>query len=98
MTPEQAKLDKRRNVLLQCVGASKTVEPQIIRGRIEKGIYMICSDGFRHELTPEEMLETLAPINLVNKKSMRGNAQYLIEKVKSRREKDNISVILVKVY
>ena len=96
MTPEEAKTDKRRNVLLQCVGASKIIEPDIIRGRTQKGIYMLCSDGFRHELTNEEILENFAPINMVNKKAMHGNAQYLIEKVKSRREKDNISVLLIK--
>ncbi|MCD8047340.1 MAG: protein phosphatase 2C domain-containing protein, partial [Clostridiales bacterium] len=28
MTPQQARTDKRRNLLLQCVGASRVVEPQ----------------------------------------------------------------------
>lgn len=96
MTPEEAKVDKRRNVLLQCIGASRNIEPEIIHGRTERGIYMLCSDGFRHELTNNEMLETLAPIHLINKKAMHGNAQYLIERVKSRRERDNISVVLIK--
>ena len=45
MTPEQAKTDKRRNLLLQCVGASKTVEPQLICGKTEPGTYLLCSDG-----------------------------------------------------
>lgn len=96
MTPEQAKTDKRRNMLLQCVGASRTVEPQIICGRTERGAYMLCSDGFRHEITDAEMYESLNPINLMNKNAMHSNAKYLIEQVKARRERDNISVILVK--
>ena len=37
ITLEQAKTDKRRNLLLQCIGASKTVEPQIIIGNADKG-------------------------------------------------------------
>lgn len=96
ITPEQAKTDKRRNLLLQCVGASKTVEPQVVYGQAEKGAYMICSDGFRHEIDEDEMYESLNPINLMNKDAMHNNARYLIEQVKKRGEKDNISVVLIK--
>lgn len=96
MTLEQAKTDKRRNLLLQCVGASEVVEPQVLCGKTETGAYMLCSDGFRHEITEDEMYESLNPINLMNKQAMHNNAKYLIEQVKSRKEKDNISVILVK--
>lgn len=96
MTEEQAKTDKRRNLLLQCVGASKNVDPQVICGATEKGAYMICSDGFRHEVTPGEIYESLNPINFMNENAMHSNAKYLIELVKSRQEKDNISVVLIK--
>lgn len=96
MTPEQARTDKRRNLLLQCVGASKVVEPEILYGMTDRGAYMICSDGFRHEITESEMYESLNPINFMNKNAMHSNARYLIELVKSRRERDNISVVLIK--
>lgn len=96
MTPEQAKTDKRRNLLLQCVGASKVVEPQVTCGKAEKGAYMLCSDGFRHEITESEIYESLNPINLMNKDAMHNNAKYLIEQNKNREEKDNISVLLIK--
>lgn len=96
MTLEQAKTDKRRNLLLQCVGASKVVEPQIICGNAEKGAYMLCSDGFRHEISEAEIYESLNPVNLMNKDAMHNNARYLIEQNKSRKEKDNISVLLIK--
>lgn len=96
MTLEQALQDKRRNMLLQCVGASNIVEPQVLTGKTVKGAYMLCSDGFRHEITEREMYESLNPINLMNKKAMHSNAKYLIEQVKSRQEKDNISVVLIR--
>lgn len=96
ITLEQAKTDKRRNLLLQCIGASKVVEPQIICGKTEKGAYMLCSDGFRHEITEAEIYESLNPINLMNKDAMHNNAKYLIEQNKNREEKDNISVLLIK--
>ena len=97
MTPEQAKVDKRRNLLLQCVGASKVVDPQVICGAIEKGAYMLCSDGFRHEISEAEIYESFNPINLMNKNAMHNNSKYLIEQVKMRGERDNISVLLIKV-
>lgn len=97
MTLEQAKSDKRRNMLLQCIGASETLEPETNVGKASKGAYMLCSDGFRHEISDKEIYESLNPMNFVNKEAMHSNAKYLIELVKQRNEKDNISVILVKV-
>lgn len=96
MTREQAKSDKRRNLLLQCVGASDVVEPQILCGRAGKGAYMLCSDGFRHEITEAEIYESLNPVNLMNQNAMHSNVRYLIEQVKRRGEKDNISAVLIK--
>ncbi len=97
MTIEEAKTDTRRNMLLQCVGASKMVSPQIIKGRIEKGAYMLCSDGFRHEITKDEMFKSLNPEKLQNKEAMHTSSLYLINLVKLRDERDNISVVLIKV-
>ena len=57
---------------------------------------MLCSDRFRHEITEAEIYESLNPINFMNKNAMHNNAKYLIEQVKSRQERDNISVILIK--
>lgn len=97
MTLEQAKVDKRRNMLLQCVGASNVVNPEVFCGKTTQGAYMICSDGFRHEISEKEIYESLNPSNLVNKKAMHSNCRYLIDQVKRRNEKDNISVLLIKV-
>ena len=96
ITLEQAQIDKRRNLLLQCIGASKAVDPQVIIGKTEKGAYMLCSDGFRHEITESKKYESLNPINLMNKDAMHNNARYLIDQAKRREEKDNISVVLIK--
>lgn len=96
MTPEQAKTDKRRNMLLQCVGASDVVEPAVFTGQATQGTYMLCSDGFRHVNTPEEIYGAFNSAGLVNKDVMHRNAVHLIEQAKSRNERDNISVLLVK--
>ncbi len=96
LTAEQAKTDKRRNILLQCVGASRVVEPDIITGKVKKGVYLLCSDGFRHEISDREIYDYMNPAQLTDAAKMKSNARYLIETVKSRNEKDNISVIAIK--
>ena len=96
MTPEQAKRDKRRNLLLQCVGASKNMEPDILYGTAQRGSYLLCSDGFRHEISETEIFGALNPGKLTDKNTMHSHAKYLIEQVKARNERDNISVIVIK--
>lgn len=98
MTPQQANTDKRRNILLQCVGASEYMEPEYDTGKIATGqVYMLCSDGFRHIITEDEMYERLCPDELKTEKDMLENAAYLTELNKKRKEEDNISVALIKV-
>ena len=74
ITAEQAKTDPRRNVLLQCVGASRYVEPDFIRGSaVTNQCYMLCSDGFRHFVESEEFLKILSPENNDSKESIKRN-------------------------
>lgn len=99
ITPAQAEVDPRRSVLLQCVGASNVVFPDMFFGETKKDtVYMLCSDGFRHEVTPQEIFETFHPSVLVDSDIMKNNAQYLIEVNKKRQETDNISVVLVRTF
>lgn len=97
MTVEEAERDPRRNMLLQCVGASKTVEPDYIEGTANSNeCYMLCSDGFRHVVTAEEIKNGFAPSVNNSEDVMKGNIVKLIELNKERNESDNISAILVK--
>ncbi len=98
LTKEQAENDPRRNVLLQCIGASRIVEPEFFFGEVKSGeCYMLCSDGFRHVVTDEEIQEGFAPHNNCEESSMKENIVRLIELNKTRGETDNISAILIKV-
>lgn len=97
MTPEQAKTDSRKNVLLQCVGASKEIIPEFVSGVVvENEVFMLCSDGFRHEVTEEEMYGVLAPQCLTSEMVMKKSLVDIIELNKTRAEKDNITAILFK--
>lgn len=98
MTSAQAKTDKRKNMLLQCVGASDRVEPEVLMGECLEGAFLLCSDGFRHEVSEKEMLNICAPKKLIDKKDMSQKLKSLIEINKSRQETDNISAILIKIF
>ncbi len=99
MTAAQAKTDPRRNVLLQCIGASDTVDPDFFTGPTKKdGVYLLCSDGFRHEITPEEIASTLCPTDMVSEELMEQRLLRLIELNKARHERDNISVVAIRTY
>ena len=97
MTLEQAKLDSRRNMLLQCVGASKVVEPEISFGEVPgESVFVLCSDGFWHVWEEQELYEALKPDCILEEKKTEKILTEMVETVKSRNEKDNITVIVLK--
>ena len=99
MTPEEARKDSRRNVLLQCVGASDFINPEFLTGQMaENAVYMLCSDGFRHVITPEEIFDRLNPENMQDEETMRQQLVYLTDLNKYRREDDNISAAAIRIY
>lgn len=99
MTPEEAKKDPQRNVLLQCIGASPYIEPDFFVGNVASGeVYMLCSDGFRHVISDEEFYEKLNAAVLTDERVIKANLEYLTELNKYRREEDNISAIAIKTY
>lgn len=99
MTADEAEQDSRRNVLLQCVGASDEVYPDMFFGDVaHDAVYMLCSDGFRHEISAEEIFGQLQPGVLFDEYTMQRHAVSLIELNKQRQERDNISVALVRTF
>ena len=97
MTPAEAARDPQRNVLLQCIGASRKVIPDFTYGKTEKdAVYMLCSDGFRHCITPKEIHDAFQPSVLKNKDVMEKQMKHLTQLNKERKEDDNISCILIR--
>lgn len=87
----------QRNVLLQCIGASNFIEPDFFSGEFgQNQVFMLCSDGFRHIISETEIYDNLNPFVLENEQIMHDRAVYLTELNKSRQERDNITVALVK--
>lgn len=98
MTIEEAKKDNRRNVLLQCIGVNEFFEPQYENGRLAHGTaLLLCSDGFRHMLSEDEISESLNPHKNLDEAQVKEKLREMIEWNKQRMETDNISAIYIKL-
>lgn len=96
--PARAEEDARGSVLLQCVGASSQIDPQFLQGKIrENAVYLLCSDGFRHKISAEEMRQGFSPEAMTDEMVMERKCSYFTELIKDREERDNITVVLAKV-
>lgn len=96
MTKEQAEADSRRNMLLQCIGVSESVVPEIMYGHVREHTgYLLCSDGFRHVLQPEEIQRKYAGIAYGDMAGLDTANKELVATVMARGERDNISVIYI---
>lgn len=98
LTPEEAAVDPRRSILLQCIGASASVTPAFYYGSVLPGEnYMLCCDGFRHLITKEEFIAFLCPSVNKTEEAMEEHIRELVEMNKQRKETDNISAVLIGV-
>lgn len=98
LTEAEAETDSRKNILLQCVGATGNIEPDFFEGTIgEKNVIMLCSDGFRHKISKQEIYEYLRPDSLLSNEQAEQNIRKLTEINRQRGETDDITAVLIKV-
>lgn len=96
MTQEQAESAPMKNVLTKCVGVAKSVYPDMFFGTPRKNtVYVLCSDGFRHCISTNELHEFLLVKSSHDPEQMKTQAKTLVELNKQRGEMDNISVITI---
>lgn len=94
LTLEEAEKDPRKNLLLQCIGASPNLTPDFIQGEVKtEATYLICCDGFRHKITLEEMREAFTKEGKVSQDKLFEECQRLVSLNMERAERDNITVV-----
>lgn len=93
---DEALIHPQRNVLIQCIGCCKNLNPDYYFGDYElQDVFLLCSDGFRHEISEKEISEH---INMCNTSSeLKEKIEFLINQNKDRGETDNITAIVIKV-
>lgn len=88
---------QRKNILTQCIGAGRPLEPELRAGMYEEdAFFLLCSDGFRHRIKEEEIKKWFFLSSLRTKEEMEMRCVQVVELLKKRGEKDNITVALIK--
>lgn len=84
-----------QNVLLQCVGGSRNVQPDIYIDYFDsEAIYVLCTDGFWRMIKQQD----LQKVSLYRENGQEGLEDYfrdLIEQLKIDGENDNITVLAI---
>ncbi len=94
MTREEAEKDKRRNILMECMGITPTVSMDFYSGDIiPNAVYLLCSDGFWHCQYKDELLRLCDGTKINSSMDMQEILEQLVDSAMDRGEKDNISVI-----
>lgn len=94
MAEDEASRDKRKNVILKCLGVSQNIEPDIFSCIYTAPVsFMLCTDGFWHCLSEGELAKNFSP----GFSSDRTVLERMTGVVKSRGETDNISVVAIDV-
>lgn len=94
LTPEEAKVDPRRNVVTRSVGVSASVQVDALQfeGVLQPGdTIMVCSDGLHGQVTDEEMalvIDSVEPADACRR---------LIALANERGGPDNITVLLARI-
>ncbi len=97
ITMEEAEVSENSRILTQCVGVSGEANPDFYFGMTRTDtVYLLCSDGFRHQLQPRELLACLSPLQANGVATMSRSCEELIDLVKRRGETDNISVAVIR--
>lgn len=98
LSPDQAEKARGRNIILQCLGETATLSPDVVEQKVpENAMYLICSDGFRHRLAPQEILHVLSQTKGQGEEKMQEALSALAKTAMDRGETDNITAIAAQI-
>jgi protein phosphatase len=94
LTPEQAKLSTRKNLVMRALGVSAAVEPEIHEYDALPGdVYLLCSDGLSGMVSDWHIGMALRTFGA----NLKSCAHQLIQMANDNGGRDNVSVILIRV-
>ena len=89
---------RRREQLTKCVGSFGYYVPDHHMGVLRQGEgILLCSDGFRHCVTEEELREVLSPQQMQEEAQIDRRLLEIGEACMKRGEQDNLSAIYIKI-
>lgn len=99
MTPQEAVVHPKRNVILRCIGAGPEVEADLKYGVIqEPTVFVLCTDGFWHYVGAQEWSQYFSPDVIQRESILAERLYHMANQVKQRGESDNITAIAIKVF
>jgi serine/threonine protein phosphatase PrpC len=91
LTPAEALVWPRREVITRAIGVSEQVELEQIYGHVEPGdVFVLCSDGLTAHVKADEILA------IVDNKEAAAACQELIDLTLSRGANDNVTIIVIR--
>jgi protein phosphatase len=91
LSPEEAKVHPRRNVILQALGIQRNVDVVISVAELKQGDEIVlCSDGLWGKVEPKEIAD------IIERNDGAGACRNLIELARERGGDDNITVIVAR--
>lgn len=95
ITEEQARTDERQNQITNCIGAGENgrVYDYLFQRPEEQCTYLLCTDGFRKMVDPEELQAHLRPQDVTDAEMLHQRLQALLELDLMRDETDNITAV-----
>jgi len=92
ITPEQAELSARRNIILQALGPESTVKIDLTHQPVRRGdLLLLCSDGLSGQVKPDELAQTAAAAS-----DLDALCETLIARANEQGGPDNITVVAVR--
>lgn len=90
ITSDEAKNHPRKNIITRAVGTNGDVEVDLVTVlKDEYDYYLLCTDGFANDLDEQEIWKEIN-----NSKDLTKACENLVELVKSRGGRDNITVLV----
>ena len=88
---DDAKYDKRKNMITRAIGAEKTITPDYFDVEISGNEHiLLCSDGLTNMVEDQEIFEILT-----SEENIESRANKLVERANANGGKDNVSVIII---
>lgn len=88
---DDAKYDKRKNMITRAIGAEETITPDYFDVEISGNEHiLLCSDGLTNMVEDQEIYEILT-----SEETIENRANKLVERANANGGKDNVSVIII---
>lgn len=93
MTPEEAELSERRNIILQALGPEPSVKIDLTHQRVRRGdLLVLCTDGLSGQVRKEEIATVVA-----QESDLAQAGQTLINRANENGGPDNITVVIARL-